>query len=205
MSLDVLLVESHPGSAEREAAELEQAGHHVHRCHEPGATGFPCTAITAPGSCPLDRGIDVALVVRRLAPHPTDLEQGVSCVIRAGIPLLEDGPTILDPFEPYLAGRVTGNVVSACEEAAEVGWTSVRDAVLDRISSALASAGITRDDVAVSFHRQGTNLRIALTGPPVTEPVRQALGVRVIDALRVCDRTFGQVDVSYTATTATEV
>ena len=161
-SLDVLLVESHPGNGARVAGALERAGHHVHRCHEPGATGFPCTEITSPGSCPLDAGVDVALLVRRVAPHPTDLEQGVSCALRAGLPIIEDGPTILDPFEPYLTGRV-----------------------------------------AVSFHREGTNLRIDLAGPPAAAATRQALGVRVLDALRSSGRTFGQVDVSY-SDTATE-
>lgn len=199
-SLDVLLVESHPGNGAREAGALERAGHHVHRCHEPGATGFPCTEITSPGSCPLDAGVDVALLMRRVAPHPTDLEQGVSCALRAGVPIIEDGPTILDPFEPYLTGRVTGDVVAACEEATDSGWSPLRQAILDRAGGVLAGAGIDCDDVAVSFHREGTNLRIDLAGPPAAAATRQALGVRVLDALRSSGRTFGQVDVSYSDT-----
>ncbi len=197
-SLDVLLVESHPGNANREAAALERAGHNVHRCHEPGSSGFPCTEISSPGSCPLDAGIDVTLLVRRVAPHPTGLEQGVSCALRAGVPVIEDGPTILDPYEPHLSGRVTGDVVTACEDAADRGWEPLREVILDRTAGMLADAGIARDEVEVAFHRRGADLRIELTGPPTTNPIRQALGVRVLDALRTSGRRFGQVDVGYT-------
>lgn len=195
--LAVLLVESHPGNATREAVALERAGHNVHRCHEPDANGFPCTELTSPGSCPLETGVDVVLAVRRVAPHPTDLEQGVSCALRAGIPVIEDGPTILDPFEPYLSGRVTGDVVTACEDAADGGWEPLRQAILDRTERLLAGADIARDDVDISFQREGTTLRIELSGAPVTASIRQALGVRVLDALRTSARTFGQVDVGY--------
>ena len=201
-SLDVLLVESHPGNAAREADALERAGHRVHRCHEPGANGFPCMEITSSGSCPVESGVDVALLVRRVAPHPTHLEQGVSCVLRAGVPVIEDGPTILDPFEPYLSGRVTGDVVAACEEAADNGWEPLRETILDRAAGVLAGAGIDRDDIVVSFHREGTSLRIDLAGPPLTTATRQALGVRVLDALRSTNRTFGQVDVSHSTADA---
>lgn len=201
--LDVLLIESHPGNGAHEAAALTREGHTVHRCHEPGSAGFPCTEITSPGSCPLDRGVDVALLVRRLTPHATDLEQGVSCALRAGVPVIEDGPAILDPFEPYLAGRVSGGLIAACEDAAAQAWGPLREAILDRTAGVLASEGIDPGEVAVSFRRAGVDLHIELAGPPMSTSGRQALGVRVLDALRTSDRTFGQVDVSYTdATTA---
>lgn len=125
--LDVLLIESRPGSGAIDAGRLEAAGHRVHRCHPdtrpgleaplPARDRYLCTGVTA--WCPLDDGVDVALLVRRrVMPRPVAREAGVSCALRAGVPVVEDGPAVLDPFEPWLAGRVAGDVVAACEAAA---------------------------------------------------------------------------------------
>jgi hypothetical protein len=118
-ALDVLLIESSPHAGAAAAAELKAAGHRVHRCFRPGACGFPCVGVTHPSACPIDRGIDVALLVRpRVNPRPTQLERAVSCVIRARVPLVEYGPSILDPYESWLAARAEGRVTDACVEAA---------------------------------------------------------------------------------------
>lgn len=127
-SLDVLVIESRPGSGSSDAGRLEAAGHRAHRCYpdvRPGPDPLPardrylCTGVTK-GSCPIDEGVDVALLVRRrVVPRPVAREAGVSCALRAGVPVVEDGPAVLDPFEPWLAGRVAGDVVAACEVAAE--------------------------------------------------------------------------------------
>lgn len=197
--LDVLVVESTPGAARREVEALEAAGHRVHRCHEPGGDGFPCRAVTH-HECPLDDGVDVGLLVRhRVTPRPTDREQGVGCLIRAGIPLVEDGPAVLDPYEDHLDGRVSGDVVAECAAAADRADDRIRASIMGRIARLLEAAGIAAGDVAVGLARRGRDLRVELHGPPAPRPVQNALAVRVLDAVASVERPRGQVDVSYRA------
>jgi hypothetical protein len=118
-TLEVLVIESHRGAAAAAVHDLEAAGHHVRRCYDEDRHGFPCRGVVDVAQCPLARHADVALLVRgRVAPHPTALEQGATCAIRAGIPLVEAGPAALDPFEHWLAARVDHDVVATCEAAA---------------------------------------------------------------------------------------
>ena len=197
-ALDVLVVESHPGASQHQVDQLEAAGHRVHRCHEPGADGFPCREITAPGSCPVEAGVDVALLVRRhVTPRPTDREQGIGCVIRAQVPVVEDGPAILDPYADYVAARVTGDVVATCETAAAHGYDPLRTAVLERMAPLLRSAGHDVADVECSFIRVGPDLRVHLRGPALTTDQEQALAVRAVDAITAAGRSYGRIDVGY--------
>ncbi len=199
-SLDVLVVESHPGASQHQAEQLEAAGHRVHRCNEPGSDAFPCREITEPGSCPVDAGVDVALLVRRhVAPRPTDREQGISCVIRAQVPVVEDGPAVLDPYANYVATRITGDVVASCEAAAASGYDPMRSAVLERMAPLLRSAGHEVDDVECSFVRVGTDLRVHLRGPAMSADQEQALAVRAMDAINTMGRSYGRIDVGYRA------
>lgn len=123
--LDILLIESQPGDGDLDAALLEAAGHSVHRCWPPQRYGrtprrdrYLCVGVTRQ-RCPLQEGIDVALLVRgRLASEPTVRESGVTCALRASVPVVEDGVDLLDPFTPWLSGRAGMDVVTACEEAA---------------------------------------------------------------------------------------
>ncbi|HET9443212.1 MAG TPA: hypothetical protein VFO65_07800 [Acidimicrobiales bacterium] len=213
--LDVLLVEAHPGLGAAEARELERAGHRVHRCHEDGAVPGPgagfgdhhlCRAVTT-GDCPLDGHVDVALVVRRSwrpAFRPTVGEAGVSCALRAGVPLVEDGPALFDPFTPWLTGRVAGDPVGACEAAAAAGLATLGQDIHLRIERLLGAAGIPPQAVACRFDRGWPRPHVVLVGPPVTIELRQALAVRVLDAVRAAGRTYGDVAVSYDVTCVAE-
>lgn len=131
--LDVLLIESQPGDGVVDAELLEAAGHRVHRCRpdRSRSTGrqsqrerFLCSAVVS-GTCPLQSNIDVVLLVRgRVATCPTTYETGVSCALRAGIPVVEDGPELLDPYAPWITVRAGDDVLAACEEAARLGAPS---------------------------------------------------------------------------------
>jgi hypothetical protein len=117
--LDVLVIESHQGAAAPASDILTAAGHRVHRCRDERSNGFPCRGVIDPDACPLAGPIDVALAVRwRIDPHITEIEQGVTCALRARVPLVESGPSALDPFAPWLTARVEGDVVATCEAAA---------------------------------------------------------------------------------------
>ena len=130
-TLEVLLIESRPGEGSVHSERLEAAGHRVHRCftdaahtglaapgHVPLRDRYLCHGVTD-GSCPLERGIDVALLVRgRVTTEPTAGEAGASCALRAGVPLVEAGPELLDPFTPWLSARAGDDIVAACETTA---------------------------------------------------------------------------------------
>ena len=197
--MDVLVVETTSGAAHREIEALQAAGHRVHRCHDEAADGFPCRAVTE-GDCPIDGGIDVGLIVRpRVTPRSTDREQGVGCMVRAGIPIVEEGPAVLDPFEGYLTGRVAGSVVEACTEAAERGLEPLREDIMARLARLIGAAGLRSEDFAIRFFRRGPDLRVEIGGPDAPRAIQAAMAVRVLDAVRADARTHGQVDVGYRA------
>jgi hypothetical protein len=198
--LDVLVLESTPGAGRQEVDALVAAGHRVHTCHDPAEPGFPCRALADGGTCPLDEGVDVGLLVRRgVAPRPTEHEQGVGCLLRARIPLVEQGSEILDPYRRFLSGRVHGDVPSAVESAADHADDPLRAAIADRIDRLMGVAGHRSGDVRITFLRSGADLRIRMSGPAIPEATRQAVGVRVLDAVRSVGRTYGRVDVEYSA------
>jgi hypothetical protein len=197
-TLDVMLLESDPGAADEAAKKLREAGHRVHRCHEPGLGAFPCNGTLDPKRCPLMGPIDVALVVRRHPyPRPTRLEQdGVSCAIRAGVPLVADGAAVLDPFEPWEVGRASGgDVSSACEEAASHGETALGEQILARVDTLLVAAGVEPGEVSCRVEHAGLRTRVVFSGP-LPDGLQSALSVRALDAVRAVGRTFGQVDVA---------
>jgi hypothetical protein len=197
-SLNVLVLENRPGAAGDDVPALIEAGHRVHRCHEAGDDEFVCRGMRD-RDCPLDGDIDVALLVRRgVAPRPSALEDGVRCAIRAGVPIVEQGPDTLDPFEPWITRRVPlgGSVVTECAVAVDRALDPVRDAIMARIRAVLAVAGIDESTVSCEIEQRGQAAHVHLLLPgTVDKSVEQALGVRVLDALRSCGRTFGAVHV----------
>ena len=113
----VLVLEGEPGAAGEVERRLRAAGHEVVRCHEPGLPLFPCVGLSD-GACPLDGPrVDVAVTVRgHVRPSPALTEDGAVCALRAGIPLVMAGRTVLNPFAPWAAADVReADVVEACE------------------------------------------------------------------------------------------
>jgi hypothetical protein len=199
--LEVLVIESHRGAAAAAVHDLEAAGHHVQRCYDEDSSGFPCRGVVDAAQCPLARHTDVALLVRsRVAPHPTALEQGVTCAIRAGIPFVEAGPAALDPFELWLTARVDDDVVATCEAACDAALGELRREILRLVAPVLFAAGIAADRAACRLRPEATCLNVRFDLPvSVSSAVRQALAVRVLDAVRGSGRTYGPVQVSVTA------
>ncbi len=198
-TLEVLVVESHPRAADDAAAALEAAGHRVHRCHNEADRGFPCRGVLEAAACPLHEHIDVALLVRRrINPSPTPLEGGVTCAIRARVPIVEEGLETLDPFTPWITTRLQpgADVVSACTDTVHLGFEPLYRRIAARISALLTSADIDRDDVGCRIEPDGSSLHVHLSLPVTVErSFEQALAVRVLDALRDTGPTFGHVDV----------
>jgi hypothetical protein len=198
-SLDILIMESQRGAASVAEEALRAAGHRLHRCHQADDRGFPCVGVVRPDDCPMDQRIDVALLVRpHVQPRPTPLEDGVSCVLRAGVPLVEDGPDLLDPYDPWVAERIATelDVVAACNRAAERALDPLRADILDRIAILTKTVGVRADRVECRIVPDGVGLRVELCLPrPIDPQVEQALAVRVLDAVRASGKTYGEVNV----------
>ena len=99
-ALSVLVVGTDDWAIEQAARSMASAGYEVLRCHEPGEPAFPCNGVRPDRVCPLDRGFAVAVTMRaRPTPQPTQSEFGVTCAIRAGVPLVVGGITEGNPFK----------------------------------------------------------------------------------------------------------
>jgi hypothetical protein len=185
--MEVLVVESEPGVATVARAQLEAAGHHVLRCHDPGR-------------CPLEHDeIDVVLTVRaRATAQPTALEDGVTCALRRRVPVVMAGRTSPDPFTPFpvtVAGL--GTIVETCERAATGPQLGHERVALDALEQTLSLAGIPTDTASASVRRSGSGLRIVLHVPgDAPQKVRDVAAVRVVGALREYDQHAPRIEIS---------
>jgi hypothetical protein len=199
-TLDVLVVGSDPIATDEAEQALTGEGHRVHRCHQPGEAAFPCVGLADPDACPLDHTIDVTLLVRRgIHPRPAPAEDGARCAIRAGIPIVEDGSSVFDPFEPWVARRVGphDDVVAECLAAADGRFDGLRTDIRERIARLAAVAGVSANEITCRIEPMGHDLQVDLFVPvPVERPVRQAMAVRVLDAVHAAGRPYGRVDVN---------
>jgi len=199
-ALDVMIIESRPGAAASAVHALEAAGHRIRRCHDEDSTGFPCRGLIDPGDCPLAAHADLALLVRDgVASGPTAFEQGTMCAIRAGVPLVEVGPAALDPYEPWLAARVcsAADLVTTCEAAGDASLAELHREILRLCAPTLFAAGIPARQAVCRVQREATGLHVEFILPsPVSGAVKQALAVRVLDAVRGAGRTYGPARVS---------
>lgn len=208
--LQVLLIESSPGVGAAEAQALRAAGHTVRSCSPestgaradaPFDTSLPvCVAVTD-GRCPIDAGVDVALLTRHLtAGRPRLSEAGVLCALRQGVPLVVDTEGAADGFGQWATGFVHGDVVRACLEAADEGFDDLRASIARRTELVLTAEQVPPGSVTYRFEPDGPRLVITIVGPDLDPSVRQALGVRVLDAVRSSPRTYGQVNVAFEVT-----
>ena len=195
-NMDILVTESNGGTAAEAAAELEAAGHRVHRCHAPSAPAFPCAGLLS--GCPLKDGtIDLVVAARdHVRPTPTASEDGVTCGLRRGIPVAVLGQSLMNPFEPFGAIAVTGDLVSACERIARSRRGAYEEVAIATVRQALAYEGMPTDRAAVSVERIDGRLRVQVFVPvEVPERVRQHLAVRVVGRLREHDRHVAGIDI----------
>jgi hypothetical protein len=124
-----LVVGTDDWAIEQSAAALQAAGHEPFRCHDPGAPAFPCNALLPGRHCPLDLGVD-AVVTSRARPvsAPTVSETGVTCALRAGVPLVVTGISDRGPFNTLAARIVTeqGHVAAAVEDVSSQHESTIR-------------------------------------------------------------------------------
>ncbi len=197
--LDILVIESQPWVGEGAARTLTDAGHRVHRCHEPGDTGCACAGLHPNGECPLDGHVGAAVLVRADAgAPPTPHEDGVRCAIRSGVPLVEVSGTRTGPFADWVAlSTEERSVAAACVTAVELAKQPLREAMATRAEPLLVEHGIDPEDTSWSIESRWPELRVHLdVGGLVDSGLEHALSVRSLDALRPFTTTFSSVVVS---------
>ncbi len=199
--LNVLVLESERGGADSARAELEQAGHTVLRCHEPGAPAFPCNALASGRRCPLESAIvDVALDVRsRPRSQPAPQEDGVRCAIHARVPLVVAGSPVLNPFEGYATEILDRpyDVVDACERAARAPLAEHTDAAVRALRIVLDRRGRTLAPIVAVRRRRGA-LIVEVIGAETLDPATKAMAsVRMTAAVRAIDRAARGIDVVF--------
>jgi hypothetical protein len=187
--LDVLVIESQRGAGRAAARALTAAGHSVERCFGEYDSGFPCCGLVDPGTCPVDGPVDAALVVRRQpTPRPTPLEQGVTCAVRAGVPVVEVTPrTSFDPFGGWPAARAEpgADVVALVESAAEMTREQVGRAVLAVVAPLLVDEAMDPSAVVCNLQRDGRRLNVRIHLPGEASPaLRHQVAVRALSAVR---------------------
>lgn len=118
------------------------------------------------------------------------------------MPLVERGSGILDPFARLVTSRVDGDVVGACEEAAEHGLELIRREIRRRVDDLISARDVDPAALRLRFVRSGDRLRVVVTGPPLECQVEQSLAIRVVDGVHAGGRSFAQIDVDYCAVEA---
>ncbi|MGZ4711339.1 MAG: hypothetical protein ACXV9S_00070 [Acidimicrobiia bacterium] len=195
--MDVLVTESIAGAAQTAAQELEAAGHRVHRCHGEGAPVFPCAGLAA-DRCPLETGtIDLVLAVRpHVRTHPVASEDGVTCALRRRVPVAIAGQTVMNPFEPFGAQPVEGDLVAECERIAGSSRSAHEDVATKVMHETLEVEGMTTDHSSVSIRRVDGRLKVqVLVDRSVPAKVRELIAVRVVGKLREYDTHADGIDV----------
>jgi len=198
-SLNLLIMESHTGIADEAARLLEAEGHSVHRCHDAAGRPFPCIGVTETHRCPVDGPLDAAVLVRRgVAPSPTPLEDGVPCALRAGVPVVEAGTDILDPYTDYITTRVGAgeSVAEACERAITEAVAPSEQEVEAALVPFLESNGRRPGDCTVRLEPRGDLLRIHLLTNDLTPMLVGQLSVKAVDTVRAMQRTWPSIEVT---------
>lgn len=192
-----LLLSSDDESLDDVEAELVDAGFAVHRCHEPGSDAFPCIGLSG-GDCPLDiaGGVDVAIDVRSHPwPSPTAREIGVTCALRASVPVVVVGRHP-HPFEAMAMATVepTGDLLEACDDAITAGLEAARAAVADAVAAVFATHGLGDAVFSVRLERRLGRLQATIAAA-VPHDVAAMAATRAAVAIRRFDRAATALEI----------
>ena len=183
----VLLLESDRHAGDQVIERLTAAGHQVVRCHEVDLGAFPCNALCADGSCPLETGAPVDVVVDYRAhpyPHPTPLEDGVSCALRHNLPLVVAGVSALNPFDKWTTAIADdADIVDACEQAVLEPDRFLSEAATITLRDTMLRHGLDVNGASVTVTRRSGSVRAAMELPDKADWDDDALAVAVAGAV----------------------
>lgn len=194
-----LLIESSPGVGADAAAALSDAGHPVLRCHEEGQPTFPCGDLAAPGSCPLHGpgAVDVVLSVRHPDDaEPTAREAGVTCALRAGVPVVVLGDQDANPFAALTVPVVDEDPVAAVVAAYEAGMEATAAPLRAEVLRLLEEAGAPTEPVSVAVDREGDRYRIAVAVPADIPITNESIATHVHARFREAGLEAQTIDVA---------
>jgi hypothetical protein len=194
-----LLIESSPGVGAEAAAALSDAGHPVVRCHEEGRPTFPCGDLAEPGSCPLHGpgAVDVVLSVRHPDDaEPTAAEAGVTCALRAGVPVVVLGDQEVNPFAALTVPVSDDDPVAAVVAAYQAGKEVASAPLRAEVARLLEDAGVSADGVGVDVERQGERYRIAVTVPADLPITNESIATHVHARFREAGLAAQTIDVA---------
>ena len=197
-SATALLITSDDEDVSAVEEDLLAAGFEIRRCHE-GGERFPCTGI-AGGECPLDvtGGVDVAVDVRQHPwPDPTALEVGVTCALRAGVPVVVVGRRG-HPFEAWATASVDGvvGIGRRCVEAMDEALVPHHDAALAAVRAVFTNHGLADAPAGVVVSRRRGRLHVTITAdaPPL---VRGLAVTRAASAVRHLDPAATAIEIDF--------
>lgn len=192
----VLVLESERRAADDAIDRLEAAGHEVVRCHEPAWRAFPCVGMT--GTCPVEAGVDVALVVRsREYGLPSPFEDGARCAARAGVPLVVMGDAATNPYEQWTVAHADlRTVVHAVEEAVHQPLPHLSGLATEVVRDVLTAFGLDPAAGGAEVHRDGSGLWVDVVLAETVDPnVANQAVVRVAAAVRAAQARSPRIDV----------
>ena len=196
----VLVVEHEPDAAAAILEGLRDAGHEPVTCHKAGVS-FPCVGIS--DTCPMEAGVDVALVVRTPgAEEPSTLEDGVACSIRGHIPVVvAGGEEATNPFAQWTVEFVDAEVADAVEavaRAATAPHADLSEVAADAARRVLVGA-VESPTATVYSSRSGFKVIVQIDGS-VPELDRARVATWVLTALRGELDSPRSIDVSVVRT-----
>jgi hypothetical protein len=193
----VLLLSSDDIPLDGVEQDLVDAGFTVHRCHEQGVEPFPCAGLVG-GQCPLDidGGMDVAVDVRDHPwPLPTRREAGVTCALRAAVPVVvvTHGR---HPFEEWAACTVERDapIADVVEYAIGVGLEDARAAAAEAVGAVFANNGAAEVPFSVRLERHLGRLQ-AVIAADVPRPIAAMAATRAAVAIRRFDRAATALEI----------
>jgi len=194
-----LLIESSPGAGSEAAAALADAGHPVLRCHEQGQPTFPCGDLAEPGSCPLHGpgAVDVVLSVRHPDDaEPTAAEAGVTCALRAGVPVVVLGDQDANPFAALTVPVADDDPVAAVVAAYQAGREVTAAPLRAEVERLLVEAGASTEGVSVDVDREGERYRIAVAVPADLPITNESIATHVHARFREGGHPAQTIDVA---------
>ena len=193
-------MEREGGISDSVAAALEAADFEVHRCRPRDSREYECEGMQSGHGCPLNEGgTDVVVAVRPPEGGPvTDLEAGVGCALRMGVPVTLVGGTDGAGYLPLVASVATGpgDLLPAVETAVQRGRAQLSEPARWAARRALGDTG---DPAAIEVHVDfvGDRLRAEVqVGAPLDAHTRETIAVRVAGVLRPRATWARAVDVA---------